>query len=257
MKLSYFDLLSPEPIPLYQLINKETILVGTVKPMTPRYIAKNGGFGDYSWFLNSLSLDVTKYFEITNQKEFYETLSEEDKQKLNIFDLIISQPQIREVIENALSFFMIEKIKYVDEQKMFFAFNEDDLENPIGIITRNYYSQLANIILQLNGMQIKENVACKVTPKAQAIIDKINKAKERMNKNSDINKDFELANIMSKLSSKHNSINMLNIWDMTIYQIYDQFYEQNHQNIISMNEINHAYWGGDFDVTEWYKRLNK
>ena len=262
MKLEYFDLLSPEPTPLYRMINSKPEKIGTLKPITPRMIAKTIGFTDYNWNLSVLLLNVPNYFELIGKKDEYTALSDEQKQSLDIFDIITTDIGIREMIEKSLSFFMCETVKYIDKYKSFITLEEvefegDTFECVVGAINNDLYSQIVSSILQLNGIHPKDELTCKVSKKAQMLLDKINKAKEQIAKNNNSSQDMELANIMSKLSAKHNSINILNIWDMTIYQIYDQFNEQNHQNIINIKEMNYSYAGGDFDATEWYKRLNK
>lgn len=37
------------------------------------------------------------------------------------------------------------------------------------------------------------------------------------------NKDMELPNLVTAVAVQSNSINFINIWDLTIYQFYEQF----------------------------------
>ena len=48
------------------------------------------------------------------------------------------------------------------------------------------------------------------------------------------NPDYELANIISSLATFHNSLNMANIWDLTVYQVHDTFARQRQKNISTL-----------------------
>lgn len=65
----------------------------------------------------------------------------------------------------------------------------------------------------------------------------------------------ELPNLISALCVQHNSINMCNVWDLTVYQLYDQFLRQSYLNQVNIHAMNYAGWGGEFDPNDWYKKL--
>ena len=48
---------------------------------------------------------------------------------------------------------------------------------------------------------------------------------------------------------------MINVWDLTVYQLYDQFLRQSYLNQVQIHAMNYAGWGGEFDPNDWYKKL--
>ena len=50
----------------------------------------------------------------------------------------------------------------------------------------------------------------------------------------------ELPNLISALCVQHNSINMCNVWDLTVYQLYDQFLRQSYLNQVNIHAMNYA-----------------
>ena len=63
--------------------------------------------------------------------------------------------------------------------------------------------------------------------------------------------------MVSALAVQHNSLNLSNIWDLTVYQLYDQFFRQNNKNQLDIHAMNYAGWGGEFDPTSWFRALDK
>ncbi len=73
-----------------------------------------------------------------------------------------------------------------------------------------------------------------------------------------INYDINLANIISALSIQHNSYNMTNIWSLTVYQLYDQFFRLNIKTQVDINSMRWAAYGTEaFDYNLWFKSIKK
>ena len=70
LKLSYFELLSPDPIQIQQ--------VGGILSPTLRSISKIG-INTYQYYLTILLMDLKTYFTMIQQEEQFELLSDEDK----------------------------------------------------------------------------------------------------------------------------------------------------------------------------------
>ena len=77
MKLEYFDLLSPDPIYIQK--------VGGIISPKLRDISSICGINTYQYYLTILLMDLKTYFTMIGQQEQFETLSEEEKNKMNIF----------------------------------------------------------------------------------------------------------------------------------------------------------------------------
>lgn len=84
------------------------------------------------------------------------------------------------------------------------------------------------------------------------------KAKEKENKRK-AQKDFynmSLPNIISATAAKNPGLNIINIWDATLFQLYDQFEKAQNDDAHYMNSVRVAVWGDEknqFDPSLWYK----
>jgi hypothetical protein len=84
------------------------------------------------------------------------------------------------------------------------------------------------------------------------------KAQEEENRKK-MEKEFYnmlLPNIISSVASKNSGLNIINIWDATLFQLYDQFEKKQNDDTHYMNSVRVAVWGDEkkqFDPTLWYK----
>lgn len=80
------------------------------------------------------------------------------------------------------------------------------------------------------------------------------KKKAQENKKADIN--LSIPNIISSVSNMHPSINYLNIWDLTIFQLLDAFNRLQANVMYNIDCTRVSVWGDEkktFDVSLWYK----
>lgn len=69
--------------------------------------------------------------------------------------------------------------------------------------------------------------------------------------------DYELANIISALATYHDSLNMANIWDLTVYQVHDTFNRQRIKQVNDISDFNYSVWGGkDHKTDDWFKKMS-
>lgn len=71
---------------------------------------------------------------------------------------------------------------------------------------------------------------------AAKIIEKLNKRKKAKEKSAKPDPKLELPNIISAISACHSSINILNIWDLTVYQVYDLFARMQQNTILTCSK---------------------
>lgn len=206
-------------------------------------------FETYNLYISLLLINSKKFAELFLSEYQIDETAE-------LYNLIILVKEIRDIYSDIFSFFLKSNVVFNNENNIFI--NLDDDNNVIGMINQSNFKLLTSVILQTNyiGEKNKEITGKVKSKRVQDLLDKISqeKAKISATKKSDVN--LSLPNVISALCTKHNSINMLNIWGLTVYQVYDQFYRQNNLNIISTRERNYSVWGGEFDFTEWYKQLN-
>lgn len=138
----------------------------------------------------------------------------------NDFDVLTDHPIIIHHISSALSFFCKENIHF-DESSSSFITDDQQV-----VVNKDNYTQISSIIKELNG--IADSKATKVTPnsnKAKQLLEEMMKFEKNEPKADD---GLELKDILSILcSAKGNGINIFNVMDLTIYQVYEQFERMN------------------------------
>lgn len=244
MRLSYTDLIGFEPI----ITN-----VGKIKPPYLRDINKIG-YITYSSYINALLLDPKiYYFQIIKDKNYYNNLSDDERANLSTYDLIRQDNRLQELFSTVLNFFFIENISYNYENNVFVS--TDNNNKIVGIINKNSFPQICGIILQMNYMNASSKNKIKFkNDKAKKIWEKLNNKKEKQTSND---MRMDLGNIISSLSG-HRNLNIINIWELTVYQLYDQFYRErlNISYNIYANSIS-IYGNKDnkFDIDLWFKYI--
>lgn len=252
MKLDYFDLLSPEPIYFRH--------IGGIKSPTLREISKIS-YNTYQMYLSVLLMDSKAYYDMAHRSEEYEAFSDEQKLSLNIFELITQDIETCSVVENMLNFFMEFTVRYSEQYHAFLLYNpaadSGKKENPSGIIQKDIWPQLCDIILQRNYIRRRtEDLSAVKSKKALSILQKLQKGRE--NKKTKTDKNMEIANIISAVANRSNSLNIINIWDITVYQLWDAFYRICNNNMLAIQSMSVAAWGDKdhhFDAGAWFRNL--
>ena len=249
MKLEYFDLLSPDPINIQN--------VGGILSPKLRDISSIG-INTYQYYLGILMMDVNTYFHMNEMDEQYNQLSDEEKSSLNIFDLLTSNDNLTSLFQTALNFFIKEDVVYSDEYKAFLIQNEN---NVIGVISKEIYPQILDIICQRNCIKSnqEEDLSKIKSKKALEIMKKLQKGRAEKAKQTKADKNMELGNIISAVANKSQSLNIINIWDLTVYQLWDCFSRLSNNSIYDIQSMGVAAWGNKdnyFDATTWFKRID-
>lgn len=138
MKYNYFDLLSPEPIKLQN--------IGSIISPTLRSISSIS-YDTYQYYLSILLLDLKTYLTMIGNLEQYELISDEDKLKFNIFDLLTLNEQFCLLLQDILNFFIKEDVIYSQENKYYIV---KENEQSVGIITKDNYNSICDLISQRN-----------------------------------------------------------------------------------------------------------
>ena len=248
MQLSYLDLINPLPINLKN--------IGQIK--SPKLIEiANLGYDIYNLYLSILLMTPEDYYK------HYQNSSPTIESKMSIYQLIIHNNDLLEILRQTLSFFFVEIVIYNVKDQTFYTYqNQDDItsKKPIGFIDKNNYQAICDVILQRNAIvkNATDEDASKMKNKiALQMYLKLKKHEEEQKKNKS-NKKIEIPNLISVMSIYHNSLNMLNIWDLTIYQLYDQFQRQQLKHIYDIQSTAISVWGDEknkFDCSQWYKTI--
>lgn len=171
--------------------------------------------------------------------------------------LITCIPDLRDALLRSLSFFIREEILYSDE---FGYYSIRD--SGIKYIAIDDIREIRSIILQLCNIQdTAETQPVKFrNEKARQIYEKIQKKKAERQAKSAFSKDslsMTLPNLISAVSACSPTYNYFNIWQMTVYQFYDQFARLNDNLQLQIFGHRWAAWGTDnFDFSVWYRPLH-
>lgn len=249
MKLNYFQLLSSAPIYIQGI-------GGIVSPKLKDISAI--GYNTYQQHLNFLLMDLKTFLTTIGRPDDYECLTEEQKINLQLYDVLAKDVDSAVVLQSALDFFIVENVEFLAEHKAFMVKRDEDV---IGCITRENFKDVVDIICQRINIKTKDlEDASKVkNKKALSIMQKLKKGREDMAKQAKVDKNMELGNIISAVANKSQSLNIINIWDLTVFQLWDCFNRLTNNNIYDINAASVSAWGdkdNKFDFNGWFKQLN-
>lgn len=258
VKLTYFDLISPKP---FYVEN-----IGSIISPKLIEISNAGGLSVYQNYLSTILIDLKTYFKIIGKEQEFNQLSDEVKEQLNVFDLFLSSEELIESLQTALNFFIKEDVTYSKEHKSFLVIKREEsnsIDNKIvGIISKENFSQVCDLICQRNfvkSKRLEEDFSKAKNKKALEIMKKLQKGREEKAKQTKPDKNMELGNIISAVANKSHSLNIINIWDLTVYQLWDCFARLSNNNIYDIQCMSVATWGdkeNHFDATTWFKKID-
>ena len=237
--------------------------------------------------------------KVLDVKKQYEELDTEEKLSISFYDLLMYDELLICSFIEAFNFFFEEEVDFVvdgneitDAQFSFITYNKIDTPQKIklnngneystiktnrelvGVINRSNFKDVVDIILQRNSVQMEEEITAedltkvKNKNKVMQLMEKMKKGQKQLDKTREkkreekgVASDTELANIISCVAAKnHNGLNMINIWDMTIYNLYEQFKLIRENNIHDAETLSVFVWGDEsnkFDIDGWFKEKFK
>jgi hypothetical protein len=269
MKLDYGTLLGTAPIILQNGLHIRSPLLSEISEIS---------FPVYHSYLAALMLNKESYLYGINHEQFhyltnysekekqafqrvlaeYDSFTEEEKKTLPFMDLVIFDPILVFTLEQALSFFLNFRLTYSQEMQ---GFINEEKKCPVCIIPKAIYPEIADLILQRNGILTKDQEAETPVFKselAKALYYRTLEAQKKRDSGIRADKNMDLPNIISAVSARHPSLNIQNIWGITVYQLYDQFKRLQVNSFFDIQSMTVAAWGDEkkqFDATQWYKNF--
>ena len=254
MKIPQISLLSPNPIIIQG--------VGTLKSPVLNEI--------YSSDIRNLSLyslathvlfgskqDIIELGKNMGNNNTYHKLIEPDIEMTSKYNLIINSVDLREALCEALALFFCNKIVFSPENKCFLVVSvTDDKASIVGSISDDNYLFIEDLLKQLLHCESEysDNELKYSSDKAKELWEKVSQAEEK--EKADVNaRDYEIGNIVSKLCVCGIGYTVKNIYDLTVYQLYDQFSAYMQNRISQLSENAYAHNGGeDFDMNSWLRK---
>ncbi len=264
MKLDYYTLLCPEPI---------SLSIGTIKQPTLREIGELT-FPKFGMYQVYLKLTPKNYYEYLNKEQgekYWDILQDDQKNEITLYDIILIEKSVCYIYLEILNFFFIERVIFRDN--LFLIINTTDYETPAeeleldrsnvkGLINPSTFQDVLDILQQICCIKsedpLEEAKPKFKNAKARKLYERMLKAKEKEVKKQE-KKDFlnmTLPNIISATAAKTPGLNIINIWDATLFQLYDQFEKIRNDDAHYMNSVRVAVWGDEknqFDPSLWYK----
>lgn len=254
MKISYADLLSGDSILIEGIGHVHSPHLYELKPTT------GIGYMKYSSFVNLFAWDKERFIQHA-KAQFKALRLFEDKEQISYFDMLTLLPMTQDLLREAMSFFIDETVTWDDKERNFVM--TDKLSGKaIGKVDRKNFETLANVILQLNYVTANKTMKTKEQKSSKTAESRWEKAQEFLAKQSQKKKQeddavYSIGNIISKLCSVHNTYNLLNVYELTVFQLYDQFAQYCLLHDSSLSErIFTIHGGNDFKPNEWMKQIN-
>lgn len=248
LKIQYEDLLSGDPISVKGVGH---IRSPKLKEMSPSSGIGWDGYSIYIYFLKAgceqLKKDILKNDAIDG----------------SIYEIVTQNCDLRTLYEKAFSFFMLETVAYEETNNVFVSIasvpdeeSDDGVKNiPIGLISESNFDDVRAMILTMNYITLSQTDV-KTTHSSEASKAAWDEVQNYLNKQVESTpKDdgpMTLGNMMSKLCAIHPSINYTNIFDLTVFQFYDTFFQTCYMRSISFSEAvvsNHG--SKDFKYEDW------
>lgn len=251
--------------------------VGTFKPPTVgtvRRLSEN-----FFWaMLGYAGMSVRDFYTnfLPDKLDLYLNLSKEEKESINLFDLVIGQMDdelIRKYI-TLYEIFFLEEVIYNRESKTFILFdgmNDDGQYHIVGEINRDNFDYINSLLLEFSNAkpQVEEesfydsNAVLKESAKElMKLIGEIKKKKNGKPKpKKKIDPMYELGNVVSVVCAfGENGISCLNIDDVSIFNLYDQFSRIVYDRQYYLSARSVSIWGdkeNKFESTSYARNLQK
>jgi hypothetical protein len=165
------------------------------------------GYNKYIDYLRNLTLDMELLI-----KEYPEL------EKVSHFELLFNQiifdktDKYEKLITDSISCFTKTSV-IVDLNNFYFVCDGH-------ILNSDNFKKFSNLLILQNCLTKEEDNFNPANERAKEIREKILQRKKKYGTH---NKDIDFDDLVSSLSAEMNSINILNVWDLTMYQFENQF----------------------------------
>lgn len=252
MRFSYEDLISGDSIPVLGIAHFRSPKLKELKP------TQGVGINKYGLYLSLMTWeqeDLIEFIRAIRRKR----MAPLDKAKdLNVFQILSLVSIGQELYKEAIGFFIDEELTWDDENKRFLVKTKGTGEL-YGEINNDNFEDVRDMILQVNYIAIGNNgkPVRFDSPEAKRAWEQMQKYKKKVKKPKSKDESMSLGNIISKLCVVSNGYTLLNIYELTIFQLYDQFFQYGYIRGINLHDRIFSIHGGKkFDIQSWLKPLS-
>lgn len=264
MRLDYMTQLSPNPI---------TLPFGTIiKPVLSRICGNQNGvsYDRFSMYEVFAKMTPKRFVETAKKNPTAFQLNvdeiEQNLDSLTMFDLILRDIGLQQIYTELFNFFFDENVVFFEnsfivvDKELPDDIPPEEIKNSIhGVLGAQQFAIAIDIIQQVCCIHDKNADISDIKFKndaARRIYEKIHKSEIERSNDEKIDYNLSIPNLISKVSAKHPSINILNIWDLTVFQLLDQFMTLQGNAFYDIDSARVSTWGDEkktFDATLWYK----
>lgn len=246
MQLDYPSLISPFPLEIENVAHIKSPTLREIWHPTITY-------KKYNIYISLMLLDSESFCSKIDN-DFSKSL----EQSSSIFDIIAQSKELQMQYSEALSFFLTEDVIWHSDKEIFVTYKKDNDGNPVpyGILNKSIWTDICDIILQRNGINNHQSEApLKFKGELAREVWELTHPKKKDEKE---NKNIALSNLISAVAAKDESLNMVNIWDLTVFNLYDQFKRHHSNTFYDIAAMSVAAWGDEknnFDSCGWYNNI--
>jgi len=219
----------------------------SIKPLTLRQIVEIG-HDKYNYYLSNLTAEVEDY-NIPNidssQYTYWDVL---------VTNMIHGDISYYQMIIEAINLFVGDRVEF-DRENGWFCTKEKNIRKEIKEINKEIFDEIRQVLRWQNCIE-KKSQEKMANSKAEEIRQKILKGRQELNKKNKNEVTFD--DLISVLAAHGNNLNILNIWDLTMYQFNNQF---NRMQMIEDYDINIRYLlagakGDDIKLKHYIRPIN-
>lgn len=211
---------------------------------------------------NMINLMIVRIIATGDKKEILDFLKTTSS-NLNIsnistkFQAVTCSENLVVSFLQGLNLFVKEKCIYDKNVKCFYFLDSDD-KKVIGIFDENTFDVLCDILRQL--LHVRKTKSLKkqeedISPELKKIMSEFAKYENIFEASSD-NKNYTLENIISKLGVNSNSYTLINIYDLTLWQLYNQFEAYRLGRQAHVVDRSYSIWGGEkYEDDLWLENI--
>lgn len=263
MKLDYATQVSPYPI----LLSMGTLRKPKLRDIFDPRSQFKMSFQKFNFYEFLISMSPEDFFAQLGEKEgkdFWASLPADVRGKITVFDLIIQNEELQKHFLEVFNFFFEETVLFAESTFVLVKPDKDYAQEPptredvTGFIDSHNFSEILSIMQQIcciSGETEEETPKFK-NKTAEKLYYQMKNAEKKQRQNRKIDRNMTLPNIISKVSRRHNSLNFTNIWDLTIFQLLDNFGGLCEDVIFDIECTGVSVWGDEkkkFDPSKWYK----
>jgi hypothetical protein len=259
MKFDYGTQLNPSPIKL----SMGTLIKPTLQQIYELTFEK---FNYYEVLIKMTPETFYTKIKGNNGIEYWGSLSEEEKDKLTLYDIIVNDESLTGTFVEIFNFFFKETVIF--KEGYFVLLNKGiDVDTDIisrdnirGVISEDTLPKVLKLIQQVCCIYDDDDNVVDDAKFKNALAKKLYEKMQKGAKNKKTEKkasiDFTIPNIISSVSNKHPTISPLNVWNLTIFQLLDSFNRMQTNSMYDIDSTRVSMWGDEkktFDASLWYK----